>query len=217
MEGIKYPKTLHLPWSPGLQNDDRMMSLEDVIKNFEGQEIVISEKLDGENTSCYHDGIHARSVYAGNHPSRSWVKALHGQIKNEIPPDWRICGENMFAHHSVFYDNLETYFYVFSIWNEKNERLHWDEIEEYCTLLDLKTVPILWRGIFNLEIVKEYFPKVMDFEKQEGFVIQNVNPFHYLDFQKNVVKFVRKGHVQTDSHWMSKPIVKNKLKDGQFF
>lgn len=81
----KYPKTLHLPWSPGLQNDDRMMSFEDVIQNFTGNNVVISEKLDGENTSMYRDGIHARSVYSGDHPSRSWVKALHGQIKHDIP------------------------------------------------------------------------------------------------------------------------------------
>lgn len=209
---FKYPKTLHFPWSPGLQNDDRMMTWEDVEKNFSGKEVVVTEKLDGENTSLYTDHIHARSVYSGDHPSRSWVKALHGRIKHDIPGDWRICGENVYAHHSIFYDNLETYFYTFATYNEDNYCLSWEETCEWCELLNLKTVPVLWVGIFDIDVVQNYFPSTLDFNKVEGFVVRNTNSFHYLDFQKNVCKFVRKGHVQTDEHWMSKPIVKNLLK-----
>ena len=82
---IKYPKTLHLPWSESLQNDDRMMLYEDVIKNFSNNDVVITEKLDGENTSMYSDHIHARSLDSQYHPSRSWVKGLHGSIKYLIP------------------------------------------------------------------------------------------------------------------------------------
>ncbi len=115
---FKYPKTLHLPHSPGLQNDDRLMPLIDVLENFNGKEIILTEKLDGENTSMYIDRIHARSLDSGHHPSRSWVKSLHGQIKEMIPNGWRIVGENCYAHHSIFYDNLETYFYVFAIFDE---------------------------------------------------------------------------------------------------
>lgn len=207
----KYPKTLHLPWSPGLQNDDRRMPLKDVIANFEGNEVVVTEKMDGENTSMYRDHIHARSVYSGDHPSRSWVKSLHGRIKTDIPEDWRIVGENCFAHHSIFYNDLETYFYVFAIYNEKNICLSWDETLEWCKLLDLTPVRQIWRGI--VDYLPEFPGKFnLDLEKQEGYVVRNVRSFHYNDFQKNVVKFVRRGHVQTDEHWMSKPIVKNLLK-----
>lgn len=209
---FKYPKTLHVDWSPGLQNNDRMMPRVDLLKNFTGKEVVVSEKLDGENTSLYSYHIHARSVYSGDHPSRSWVKALHGRIKNDIPEGWRICGENCFAQHSIFYENLETYFYVISIYNEKNECLSWEETCDWCQLFDLKTVPVIWSGIFDIDVVLNQLPNHLSFEEQEGFVIRNAHSFHYLDFQKNVAKFVRKGHVQTDQHWMSKPVVKNLLK-----
>lgn len=212
----KYKKTLHLPWSPGLQNDDRMMPWTDVEENFSGNIVVVSEKLDGENTSLYSDHIHARSVYSGDHPSRSWVKALHGRIKNDIPEGWRICGENVYAHHSIFYENLETYFYVFGIYNERNECLSWKETCEWCALLGLNTVPVLWNDIFQLDVIQHYFPLTLDFDRVEGFVVRNKNSFHYNNFQKNVAKYVRKGHVQTDRHWMSKPVVKNLLKDGYF-
>lgn len=61
---VKYPRTLHLPWSPNLQNDDRRM--ED-ISGMKGQEVVVTLKMDGENTSCYRDHVHARSLDSGSH------------------------------------------------------------------------------------------------------------------------------------------------------
>lgn len=43
---VKYPRTYHLWCSPGMNRDDRMMPNVDA---FEGQEVMIGEKLDGEN------------------------------------------------------------------------------------------------------------------------------------------------------------------------
>lgn len=130
--------------------------------------------------------------------------------------DWRICGENTFAHHSIFYEDLETYFYVFSIWNDKNECLSWKDTVEWCEMLGLKTVPVIWNDPFQLDIVQNYFPTKLDFERVEGFCTRNSKSFHFDDFQRNVAKYVRKGHVQTDQHWMSKPVVKNLLKNGYY-
>ena len=210
-EWFKYPKTLHLPWSPGLQNDDRMMPELDVYTNFVGMNIVVTEKLDGENTTMYSDHMHARSVYSGDHPSRSWVKALHGQIKHEIPRGWRICGENVYALHSIAYHDLPTYFFVFSIWDENNNCLSWNETVEYCQILGLTNVPVIFSGPFDFDTIRAIHNK-LDLDAQEGFVMRNSDGFHYSNFQKNVAKYVRKGHVQTDEHWMSKPVVKNLLK-----
>ena len=40
---VKYPRTMHLPWSPGLQNDDRVIkSLDRLI----GRTVVVTEKMD---------------------------------------------------------------------------------------------------------------------------------------------------------------------------
>ena len=55
---VKYPRTYHVPWSPGLQNDDRMM---ESTERWTGMEVVITEKVDGENTTLYND-VHARPV-----------------------------------------------------------------------------------------------------------------------------------------------------------
>ena len=55
---VKYPRTYHLPWSSP-SSDDRVASS---LNHFVGQEVVVTEKLDGENTSLYNDYVHARSL-----------------------------------------------------------------------------------------------------------------------------------------------------------
>ena len=59
----KYPRTTHLPWSRSVSVDDLVYRphLDHGVYP-EGTEVVITEKMDGENTSIYHDGLHARSV-----------------------------------------------------------------------------------------------------------------------------------------------------------
>ncbi len=117
---IKYPRTPHLPWSLGATNDD--VKQRD-LSHFVGKQVVVTEKMDGENTTLYNDYIHARSIDSRFHPSRAWVKALQVQVGYKIPIRWRICGENLYARHSISYNNLPSYFMAFSVWNELNQCL----------------------------------------------------------------------------------------------
>lgn len=208
---IKYPKTLHLPWSPNLQNDDRMLESTEC---FEDRWVVITEKMDGENTTLYRDGIHARSLADMDpHPSRPWVQALHGAIKHDIPEGWRICGENLFAKHSIHYSKLPTYFMVFAIYDENNWCLSWEDTKMYSKLLGLKTVPMIYYpGPYDEEYFKsEMFADNFDFERQEGYVLRVEDAFPYEAFQSSVAKYVRKNHVQTSKHWKSELMIKNEL------
>lgn len=195
---VKYPRTFHAPWSPGISDDDRVLKS---VEQFEGRQVVVFDKLDGENTTMYTDHIHARSINSGGHPSRDWVKAFHAQIQGEIPWGWRICGENMFAEHSIKYDNLKTYLYGFAIWNDKNELLSWDETLEWFELLGIIPCPILYEDIYDYNTIRD-LEKNMNFTKQEGYVMRIRDGFHYRDFRKYVGKYVRKGHIQTAKHWM---------------
>lgn len=118
-----HPRTPHLPWSPGAAADDVRAGNVDGLRS---REVVVTEKLDGENTTLYADFSHARSVDSGHHPSRSWVKGLQGRIGRALPPGWRICGENMYARHSLAYDDLDSYLYGFSVW-DADRCLPWEE------------------------------------------------------------------------------------------
>jgi hypothetical protein len=201
---VKYPRTMHLPWSPGLQNDDRRI---ESLQGLAGQEVVVTAKLDGENATMSRNYIHARSLDSKDHPSRNWVKSLWGQIKHEIPEDFLICGENLYAEHSIHYDNLPSYFAVFNMW-DRGRRLSWDEMTGYCELLGLEHVPVLWRGTWDEEKTKELCQNLNP-ESHEGVVVQVTREIRAGEWRMTSAKFVRKGHVQTTEFWMNKPVVPN--------
>lgn len=162
-------------------------------------------------TTMYNDWVHARSMDGKHHPSRNWVKGLWATCANDIPENMRICGENMFAEHSIRYDALTSYFYVFGIYVDEI-CLSWDDTVEYCKLFGLEHVPVLYRGPWNEEIVKACMTGESAFGgRQEGYVVRNVEAFPYDEFDKNCGKFVRKSHVQTDQNWMYQPVVPNGL------
>lgn len=208
MENFKYPKTMHLPWSENLQNDDRMI---ESLDSFIGKEVVVSCKLDGENTGMTRNKCHARSLDSKHHPSRNLVKQLHAEICNDIPEGWKLFGENLYAKHSIFYSKLKSYFYLFNIWKD-DICLSWDETEEWAKILGLEIVPVLYRGIWDEEKIKSCFTKELILGgEQEGYVVRLSSSFHLKDFATSVGKMVRKDHVQTNQHWMTQQVVPNEL------
>jgi len=204
---VKYPRTHHLPWSPGVNDDDRIIRS---LSNFLGKRVIISKKMDGENTTMYTDHIHARSIDSRGGADRAWVKQFWAGIAHDIPQDWRICGENLWAEHSIHYDNLPSYFMGFSIWNERNECLSWDDTLQYFDLLGITPVPVIYDGVYNEDEILE-LGKSLNWNTDERFVIRLAYSFTYGQFKDSVVKWVRKGHVQSSHHWRQKTFVQNGL------
>lgn len=206
---VKYPRTHHLPWSPGITSDDRIIQS---LSNLESAEVIVTVKMDGENSSLYSDHIHARSVESADHVSRHWIKSMWGRIAHDIPVGWRVCGENLFAEHSISYDNLPSYFMGFSVWNDCNQCLSWDDTVEWLGLLDLVSVPVIYRGSFDKDKIQDAFDNYSPTKEQEGYVVRNADGFSYGEFRRCIAKWVRPNHVQTVKHWMhGKPVTKNSL------
>mgnify|MGYP001581601443 CR=1 FL=1 len=205
---VKYPRTYHLPWSLGRTNDDR--GLED-LSHFQKQEVVVTLKMDGEQTTMYRDHIHARSLDSMAHPSRTWVKNLHGQIAHELPEAWRLCGENLFAKHSIQYSSLPAYFLVFSLWDDRNVCRSWDETVEWTELLGLKTVQVLYRGPWDEKLIRSLHKDKRETDECEGYVVRLAGSFHYKDFRQSVGKFVRESHVHTHGHWIRNAMILNQV------
>lgn len=204
---VKYPRTHHLPWSPGMNDDDRVLKS---IACFEGRRVIVTEKMDGENTTMYRDYIHARSVNSGGHVSRNWVKNFWSGISGDIPDGWRLCGENLFAKHSVSYVALPSYFMGFSIWTERNRCLSWDETVEWFDLMGVQPVPVLFDGVFDERVIRNLY-KDDDWHTREGYVVRLADSFDYSQFRSSVAKFVRRGHVQTVKHWMHGQLMEKNL------
>lgn len=207
MTRTKYPRTLHHPSSPGVQSDDKIAG---DLSAFEGEGVVITEKMDGENTTLYSDGFHARSLDSGYHASRDWVARLQGEIGHQIPVGWRICAENVYARHAIAYEALPSYVLAFSVWDETNRCLGWDETLEWLELLGLTPVPVLYRGSYAPDVLPDV-AQTLDPDRQEGAVMRLARSFAYGDFARSVVKWVRAGHVQTETHWSKAVLTTNTL------
>jgi len=192
---MKYPRTYHLPYSPGSTSDDKMLESDGC---FSGMNVVWTEKLDGECTVMTRDYIHARSEENYCKPWQTYMKSQWQMFKHDIPDDITICGENLYAIHSIEYSELLDYFFVFAMFKDDRIILKWDEIVVLAQLLNLETVPEINRDIY----FKMPVPNKSTFGLTcEGYVVRNANEFSINSWHQNIAKYVRKGHVQTDEHW----------------
>jgi hypothetical protein len=213
----KYPRTFHLPWSESRTSDDKTLSENQVDDMFIGREVVVTEKLDGENTTIYGDGYtHARSLDSSHHPSRSASKALAATTAPNIPEGWRLMGENLYAEHSISYDKLSSFFVLFGIADENNNALSWREVEEYGEMLGLTVAPVIYKGIWDEEAIQGLWPFSSAYGAEaEGYVVRTASGFPMSQFSDYVAKFVRSNHVQTKDHWMHSTIKANQIADEE--
>ncbi|MBE7636447.1 hypothetical protein GUA87_06285 [Sneathiella sp. P13V-1] len=203
----KYGRTFHLPSSPGATNDDKIMN--DLSDLSAAPEVIATEKMDGENTTIFSKGCHPRSLDARYHPSRDWMKAFAAGISPMLSSDERIIGEYLFARHSIGYSSLPSYFMGFA-WVLGDEVQSWDDTQARFQELGICSVPVLFRGKFSDRLVDGLVSK-MDFSSQEGFVIRTVSSFAEKFMPTKLGKYVRPGHVQSETHWMNAELVKNSL------
>lgn len=199
----KYPRTYHLPYSLTITEDDKRLPSDDI---FNGMTVVVTEKRDGENTTIYPDGfVHARSLDGCKYPWQTWLKKYVQSWCWDIPEGHRVCGENLYPQHSISYkfkDESE-FFQVFGVYDSENNCLSWDDLCDFCDLLGIRNVPVIYRGEYDKERILKAFNEYQGKHENEveGFVVRNANSFPYAEFSKNVGKYVRANHVQTDEHW----------------
>lgn len=212
----KYPRTYHLPWSPGCSDDDKIL---DSVNHLLGKQIVITEKVDGGNCALTQQGVFARTHGSiAKHPAFDPIKTLWASIRFEIPETYSIFGEAAYAKHSIAYNALPGLFLTFNIRDDSTSRwLSWDDVKEISGALGLPTVPVLWEGVVTSpEALKA---KINDLlaegsrcggEAIEGVVVRLHEGF--TDLSASTAKWVRAGHVQTDEHWMLQVVTPNKVR-----
>lgn len=212
----KYPRTFHLPFSPGATKDDRKLSNVDHLL---GRQLIITEKMDGSNVCLEPKNVFARShSKQPDHPSFDYLKTIHKTISYSIPENIQVFGEWLYAQHSIHYTHLHSYLNVFGVRDIKsNTWFSWPSVQSIATNLTLQTVPVLLEVKFDtakqLQETIETLSGQPSFcgGEREGVVVRVAEEFKDDDFCMSVAKFVRANHVQTDDHWTSKIIVKNIL------
>ncbi len=92
--------------------------------------------------------------------------------------------------------------------------MSWDDTLEWFSILhpDIKTVPVLYDGIFDADIIQALWDDSM-YDEHEGYVLRLADSFPMSKFRTSAGKFVRKNHVDTVKHWMhGRRMVVNSLK-----
>ena len=160
MERIKYPRTYHLPYSQSKTDDDKTLPNDD---QFKGIEVVVTIKMDGENTTVYPDGyVHARSLDGTGYEWQNWLKSYVWNFYGALAEDERIIGENLDAKHSIGYkfNGIEDTFQVFGMcFNEDgiDYFYDWDYIEMFCEGYGLKHVHVIYRGVYDKDKIMQAF------------------------------------------------------------
>jgi hypothetical protein len=218
MESPKYNRTFHFPFSPGATNDDKVATSMD---NLIGVPIVLTEKVDGSNTSLETKGCFARTHSgAPTHASFDGLKALHAEVGFQIPEGMQLFGEWCFARHSIAYEALPSYFLMFGVRELDADDpfwYSWEEVEFWAEFFGLHTVPVLFKGTVNSEKeLKELIESLMIQPSacggiREGVVARVQREFKDDEFPTCIMKCVRANHVQTSEHWKDQEIIRNKL------
>jgi len=208
----KHHRTYHLPWSEGASRDDLIVPSDD---HFTGLPVVVTEKMDGENTSLYRHTVHARSVNSGHHPSRAWIKGFWAKIAHAIPDGLIIRGENLYATHSIYYADLPSYFMGFAVETAEGLVWSWRRTVELFEALGIEPVPVIYEGLYNRDVIHraamEYFAKTGGLDRHEGYVVRVSGGYLASKHKTRINKWVRKDHVTTDGHWMHGKLVVNGL------
>lgn len=208
---MKYPRTFHLPWSPGGTNDDKKMISTHRLIN---EAIVISEKLDGSNSCFAPAGVFARSHgQAPKHASFDLLKQRYYSLKHLLNPSEEAFLENCFAVHSITYELLSDFCFLLNI-RQNGIWLSYPEVVHRSEELHLTLAPVLFTGIVTSETELRKLTEKISREPsvfggmREGVVVRTVKGFLESEFSQCVGKWVRENHVQTDEHWVNQPIVK---------
>lgn len=202
IQRIDYPKTFHFDFSGTMGRDDKVLK---DLSHLVGQWVVASRKLDGESSTLYSDAYsHARSIDSKTNWTRDIVKKIHSLINHQIPHNWRLCCENMYAVHSIEYPPgyLEGHLYLLNIWDENNNCLSWQETTKWAQIFDLPQPEVLYEGIWDEKVFKK-LAKENDNQTQEGFTVRLASSFSYQNFSKSMIKYVRPNHVAPNAqHWI---------------
>ncbi len=212
----KYPRSFHLPWSPGGTSDDKRLA---DVAPLVGAELVITEKCDGSNLTYTSKAVFSRS-HAGPpaHPSFDLAKATHGRIRHLVSEGLSVFCEYCYAVHSIEYAELPSYSFVFGVRDDARALWwDWDMVAAQAADLGLPTVPVLFRGAVATareleELTTSLAARPSAFGGQrEGVVVRLAGAFPDAAFAASLAKWVRRGHVTTDEHWLHQAIRPQRL------
>lgn len=157
----------------------------------EGDDISITQKIDGANSSFTLDNTNELGVsaYSHNQPITKennlrgfyeWIIKNIVPIKELLNPRYRYYGEFLVAHKVIYKPEAYQNFYLFSIWDEITQLYLPDTIvKSEAERLHIKTVPYFYVGKYiSFEHLMSFVGKsdlTLEKDTGEGIVVKNVD------------------------------------------
>eukprot|EP01125_Pyxidicula_operculata_P021766 TRINITY_DN8623_c0_g1_i1.p1 TRINITY_DN8623_c0_g1~~TRINITY_DN8623_c0_g1_i1.p1 ORF type:complete len:234 (-),score=42.30 TRINITY_DN8623_c0_g1_i1:148-849(-) len=226
---IPFPRTPHLEGSSVVDDDESVSETQfyNLIKIGGISRVVVQEKVDGTNVSIHFEQewvpvLQKRSGLIGQ-GERNQYNLFRDYVNANLETFWdilgtRYCifGEGLWQQHSIKYEELESFFVVFDIWDKKSKKfLSYARVTELVQDR-LTTVPLvkIWETqnqtnvkfqseLLGLLPAKSHYGK----DVQEGVYVRFESP----DFVEHRFKLRRKTFVAGNNDFDRNP-QKNKLR-----
>ena len=198
----KFPRTPHIKGSKGTPDD-----IFESKYLYEGL-VIATEKMDGTNLTLGKDNWFLRS---GNSKNQDWtypINEFYYTLKDKIKDGDFILGEFLHWTKSVYYDNLDSNYYMFGV-NRNNTVLSWEETKKISKKLNIPLVKELSKIGYFENVVKEAKNNISKTDNIEGFVIRPIDSFSFDEYGKYVRKFVK-----SDFEGIRESKGKNKFKEN---
>lgn len=131
MTFVSYPRTRHIKGSNFQKGDHdlKAISIDEIV----GKNLIIEEKMDGAQAGIsFEDGklmLQSRGHYLTGGPRerqfgllKQWATSITTELYCALSERYVMFGENMFAKHTVFYDNLPHYFMEFDVYDKETKQ-----------------------------------------------------------------------------------------------
>lgn len=221
-EFLKFPSTPHLLWlSSEPLRKEKLLSFAEAQELLSGP-VVIEEKVDGANIGISFDpggqllvqnrGNSVEPGTAGQFTRLwSWLAQRESSLIETLEDKLILFGEWCYVRHSIHYTQLPDYFLAFDVLDKRERKfMNTSRRDRLVHNLGLFTVPLVAKGVFNLDAIPFLIGKSSLYDGlMEGVYIRQ-------ECERWLVrraKVVRSEFVQQISaHWSKQRLVHNRLR-----
>ena len=212
---VKYDKTFHVFPVTSKHNLDKTQ-----LKRLLSGSVVIEEKMDGSNVGIIRhakgfslqkrNSLVGTSVHAQFDFFHNWANGAARERIMSVPSGTLIYGELLYATHHIYYNNLPEEFLVFDV-RQGKKWMKYDERKEFCERHRFFMVPLVNRGNFTKDDLREIVPE----HSAHGDICEGVVVKRYAKHGYFRGKIVKPGFIKTldedDEHWSRKEVRRNKV------
>ena len=220
---FRFPHTSHLLWlGSGAPRDDKVLSLAEAESMLAG-EVVVEEKLDGANLGVsfgadgalrfQNRGQYLEEPFSGQFQRLpEWIARHQSALCEELGEHQILFGEWCAARHSVAYDRLPDWLFVFDVYDPTEGRfMSTARRDALAARAGLDVVPVLFRGSATLAGLKDRLMSATSRFRSgaiEGLVVRRESG----NWLTTRAKLVHPEFVQNiGEHWRRRRIEWNRL------